>query len=168
MKAEPDAPAVKEMPAGPEKEPLSFSSAGDDKADVPEASSGAIIAVAKLDDTTESIPAAPDSAPPNVIAVAAIASPAVVRPVELGKPPQSEVFNEPLFRGRRLDWCRGWKDSCGKSVADDFCRLNGYLAAISFSPDRHIGGTQATRQIASGMVCDEDMCDGFKMIVCTD
>lgn len=80
----------------------------------------------------------------------------------------TRAFPEPLFKGRRLDWCRGWRDTCGKSTADEFCKLNGFTVAASFSPDPHIGARQPTRQIASGMVCDHELCDGFKEITCTN
>jgi hypothetical protein len=80
--------------------------------------------------------------------------------------PVIEVFASPTFNGRRLDWCRGWKDKCGKATADEFCQLNGFAAALSFTPDPRIGGTEPTRQIASGLVCDHDECDGFAEISC--
>ncbi len=83
-------------------------------------------------------------------------------------PPKTETFDQPVFNGRRLDWCRGWKDACGKAAADDFCKLNGYAEAVAFSPDPHIGDTQPTRQIASGLVCDHDGCDGFAAITCRE
>ena len=81
--------------------------------------------------------------------------------------PVLEVFAEPTFNGRRLDWCRGWKDACGKATADEFCRLNGFVEALSFAPDPKIGAAEPTRQIASGLVCDHDGCDGFAEIACT-
>jgi len=80
--------------------------------------------------------------------------------------PVIEVFTTPTFDGRRLDWCRGWKDKCGKATADEFCQLNGFAAALSFAPDPRIGGKEPTRQIASGLVCDHDDCDGFVEISC--
>jgi hypothetical protein len=80
--------------------------------------------------------------------------------------PVLEVFEEPTFNGRRLDWCRGWKDRCGKATADEFCQLNGFVEALSFAPDPKIGATEPTRQIASGLVCDHAGCDGFAEIAC--
>jgi hypothetical protein len=80
--------------------------------------------------------------------------------------PVIKVFASPTFDGRRLDWCRGWKDKCGKATADEFCQLNGFAAAMSFAPDPKIGATEPTRQIASGLVCDHDECDGFAEIAC--
>ena len=56
-----------------------------------------------------------------------------------------EVFAEPTFNGRRLDWCRGWKDACGKATADEFCRLNGFVEALSFVPDPKIGAAEPTK-----------------------
>lgn len=80
--------------------------------------------------------------------------------------PVIEIFKAPVFEGRRLDWCRGWKDRCGKAAADEFCQRNGFIEAASFEPDPKIGATEPTRQIASGLVCDHDGCDGFAEIAC--
>jgi hypothetical protein len=101
----------------------------------------------------------PGPPPPDAITLAAAGAPPI-RPV-------LEVFAEPTFNGRRLDWCRGWKDQCGKATADEFCRLNGFVQALSFAPDPKIGAAEPTRQIASGLVCDHDGCDGFAEIACT-
>jgi hypothetical protein len=101
----------------------------------------------------------PGPPPPDTIALAAAGAPPL-RPV-------LEVFAEPTFNGRRLDWCRGWKDACGKATADEFCRLNGFAEALSFAPDPKIGAAEPTRQIASGLVCDHENCDGFVEIACT-
>jgi hypothetical protein len=101
----------------------------------------------------------PGPPPPDTITLAAAGAPPL-RPV-------LEIFKAPTFNGRRLDWCRGWKDACGKATADEFCRLNGFVQALSFAPDPKIGAAQPTRQIASGLVCDHDGCDGFAEIACT-
>ena len=101
----------------------------------------------------------PGPPPPDTITLAAAGAPPL-RPV-------LEVFAEPTFNGRRLDWCRGWKDACGKATADEFCRLNGFVEALSFVPDPKIGAAEPTRQIASGLVCDHENCDGFAEIACT-
>ncbi|HET7714149.1 MAG TPA: hypothetical protein VFK86_00830 [Bauldia sp.] len=101
-----------------------------------------------------------DGPPPPDTAVLAAAGAPPLKPV-------IEVFETPTFNGRRLDWCRGWKDRCGKATADEFCRLNGFVEAISFAPDPKIGATDPTRQIASGLVCDHEGCDGFAEIACT-
>ena len=100
----------------------------------------------------------PGPPPRDTIPLAAAGAPPL-RPV-------LEVFAEPTFNGRRLDWCRGWKDACGKATADEFCRLNGFVEALSFVPDPKIGADEPTRQIASGLVCDHDGCDGFAEIAC--
>jgi hypothetical protein len=101
----------------------------------------------------------PGPPPPDTATLAAAGAPPL-RPV-------LEIFAEPTFKGRRLDWCRGWKDRCGKATADEFCQLNGFVEALSFAPDPKIGAAEPTRQIASGLVCDHDECDGFAEIACT-
>ena len=111
--------------------------------------------VAVADVAAEDDPGPP---PPDTITLAAAGAPPL-RPV-------FEVFKSPTFDGRRLDWCRGWKDACGKATADEFCRLNGFVEALSFVPDPAIGAAEPTRQIASGLVCDNEGCDGFAEIAC--
>jgi hypothetical protein len=107
--------------------------------------------------------------PQRAAAKAGAAKPAKLAsaPVPKIAPAPRKVFAEPFFKGKRLDWCRGWKDTCGKSAADDYCKLKGYVAAVSYAPDLHIGARNPTRQIATGMVCDQAMCDGFKSITCS-
>jgi hypothetical protein len=108
-------------------------------------------------------PAPAASAPIKLASTAPVPLP-VAKPVSL----RSEVFAEPVYNGKRLDWCRGWKDACGRATADEWCKSKGYLQAANFTPDPHIGATKPTRQLASGLVCDEDRCDGFKAITCSD
>ncbi len=110
---------------------------------------------------TTSMDATEDSGPPPPeTAMLAAAGAPPIRPI-------LQVFDAPTFEGRRLDWCRGWKDRCGKATADEFCKLNGFVEALSFAPDPRIGANEPTRQIASRLVCDHDGCDGFAEIACT-
>lgn len=113
------------------------------------------VAVMTMDDADDDDDGPP---PPEAWMLAAAGAP----PIK----PLIEVFQSPVFDGRRLDWCRGWKDKCGKATADEFCRLNGFIEAASFLPDPNIGANEPTRQIASGLVCDHEGCDGFAEIAC--
>jgi hypothetical protein len=75
-------------------------------------------------------------------------------------------FAAPKWKGDRLDWCLNWSTGCGKQTADAFCKASGYQNAVSFTQAPNIGSTQKTRLIATGAVCDQNFCDGFKSITC--
>ena len=75
-------------------------------------------------------------------------------------------FFKPKWNGDRLDWCVNWAQGCGKAAADAFCKAKGFAKAGGFSMDPDIGSVQRTRLIATGAVCDQGFCDGFKAIAC--
>lgn len=76
-------------------------------------------------------------------------------------------FNTPMWNGDRLDWCLNGSTGCGKDAADAFCETRGYESAIKFEQAASIGSQQKTRLIATGAVCDQNFCDGFKSITCS-
>jgi hypothetical protein len=75
-------------------------------------------------------------------------------------------FVKPKWNGDRLDWCVNWAQGCGKAAADAFCKAKGFAKTAGFSIDPDIGAVQRTRLIATGAVCDQGFCDGFKGIAC--
>jgi hypothetical protein len=75
-------------------------------------------------------------------------------------------FGAPKWKGDRLDWCSNWSTGCGKATADAFCKATGFENATNFEQAPNIGASQRTRLIATGAVCDQDFCDGFKFIEC--
>jgi hypothetical protein len=76
-------------------------------------------------------------------------------------------FQSPMFQGNRLDWCRSWAKDCGKGAADAWCRNKGFEAASSnIQIDENIGKSSPTKIISTGQVCNQDFCDGFKLIEC--
>lgn len=76
-------------------------------------------------------------------------------------------FKSPMFQGNRLDWCRSWAKDCGKGAADAWCRYKGFDAASStFQIAENIGKSFPTRTIDTGQICNQDFCDGFKLIEC--
>jgi hypothetical protein len=80
----------------------------------------------------------------------------------------SEVkFSAPMWKGDRLDWCLNWSTGCGKGAADAYCKTRGYQNAIKFEQAADIGSQQQTRLMATGVVCDQNFCDGFKSITCS-
>jgi len=66
-------------------------------------------------------------------------------------------------RTERLDFCQQYGSACGKPAADAFCRTKGRSGAASFEIDPDIGRTMI---IASGAICTDPTCDGFKTIQC--
>jgi hypothetical protein len=76
-------------------------------------------------------------------------------------------FNAPMWKGDRLDWCLNWSTGCGKDAADAFCRTRGYQNATKFEQAANIGSQQKTRLIATDAVCDQNSCDGFESITCS-
>lgn len=80
--------------------------------------------------------------------------------------PTKVTITKPTWKGDRLDWCLNWATGCGKDAADAFCKAKGLKTAVRFAQAPNIGTTQKTRLIATGAVCDQDFCDGFKFIQC--
>jgi hypothetical protein len=80
--------------------------------------------------------------------------------------PTTVVINQPKWQGDRLDWCSNWSTGCGKAAADAFCKASGFQPAVNYQQAADIGSTQRTRLIATGAVCDQNFCDGFKYIEC--
>ena len=78
----------------------------------------------------------------------------------------NKTFNQPKWKGDRLDWCMNWSQGCGKDAADAYCKASGYQNVINFAMAADIGSTHQTRLISTGAVCDQDFCDGFKFIEC--
>lgn len=76
------------------------------------------------------------------------------------------TYREPRIDGYRLDWCRVWAGDCGKGAADAFCRLHGHARAVEWEMDPDIGLRSPTKVIATGQICNEGFCDGFKFIKC--
>lgn len=86
----------------------------------------------------------------------------------LKKPGQSayEIFDRPIYKGYRLDWCRVWGEECGKGAADAFCKKMEYSGAESWEIDPNIGDKSPTIIIDTGQICNQFFCDGFKYIKC--
>jgi hypothetical protein len=82
--------------------------------------------------------------------------------------PKTAHFDKPTYKGYRLDICRVWGAECGKEAADAFCRTKGYNRADSWEIDHDIGHISPTIIISSGQICNQNFCDGFKFIKCTD
>lgn len=87
-------------------------------------------------------------------------------------PPTAEpvgavTIAEPRYAGLRVDWCRFWREKCGKPAADEFCRRRGFAQAASFMRAPHIGKREPTTVLGSGQVCDRAMCDGFASVTCS-
>lgn len=77
-----------------------------------------------------------------------------------------KTFSNPKQGGNRLDWCLGWSTGCGAPAANAWCKSKGFGGASSFTIAEDIGGSQPTRLMGTGAVCDQDFCDGFAKITC--
>jgi hypothetical protein len=71
-----------------------------------------------------------------------------------------------MFNGYRLDYCAVWGGDCGEPAATLFCQQNGWSYASDFVMANDIGGSQWTRVITTGAVCDQGYCDGFQSVTC--
>jgi len=80
--------------------------------------------------------------------------------------PVEQVYAEPMFNGYRLDYCAVWGTQCGEPAATAFCQLNGWAYASDFVIANDIGGSQWTRVITTGAICDQGYCDGFQTVTC--
>jgi hypothetical protein len=73
------------------------------------------------------------------------------------------TYHTPKIGGYRLDWCSIWGERCGSYVANRFCRYKNYnFMASEYAKDEDIGAMTPTRMIASGQICNQQLCDGFK------
>jgi hypothetical protein len=79
-----------------------------------------------------------------------------------------QVFQYPKYQGNRLDWCRDWSVGCGQDAAEAYCKSKGFAHAADFAEDSDIGASSPTRLIGTGAICDQDFCDGFESITCTN
>src|SRR3990167_9353712 len=73
------------------------------------------------------------------------------------------AFWYPQFHSESLDYCHCDRQTCGQSVANQYCHLMGYDRAISFKIAHNVG---LTRYLQSSQHCKGWNCDGFKQIRC--
>jgi hypothetical protein len=80
----------------------------------------------------------------------------------------SRTFNNPVYRGYRLDWCRIFENECGEPAANAFCKLNGFKRSSTFNIERS-PGTQ-TMTIGQNSICNPSshVCDSFSYITCVN
>lgn len=78
-------------------------------------------------------------------------------------PPQSgPVYNNPTYKGYRVDRCWRWGVECDKVAADRFCQMNKYPGAAEWKVASH----RPTYVIQDNKVCDSGICQGFTYIRC--
>lgn len=80
--------------------------------------------------------------------------------------PVQQVYTDPMFNGYRLDYCAQWGTACGEPAATMFCQQNGWTYASEFVIANNIAGSQWTRVIGTGAICDNPGCDGFASVTC--
>ena len=79
---------------------------------------------------------------------------------------ENQTFGNPKVGAQRLDLCLNWGTGCGKPAADAWCVSKGFTTSSSHVVANNIGASTPTRLMGTGAVCDQDFCDGFKVIVC--
>lgn len=82
-----------------------------------------------------------------------------------GPVPTQRVFQNPEWKGYRLDMCLNWGTNCGKPAADAFCRSEGFTESTYSVPDPE-PGRGSTCLIGTSQICDQKFCVGFQMITC--
>jgi len=82
--------------------------------------------------------------------------------------PKSQVYFKPKFNGMRLDLCVDWGVGCGQPAAKKFCQSKGWNKVSNYAVANNIGQNSPTRLIGTGAVCDQNFCDGFSQIICTN
>lgn len=72
-------------------------------------------------------------------------------------------FWNPEFHGQRLNYCLLDHNTCGKPVADRYCRMMGYIKADQQIIANNVG---LTNYLGSLSRCKGWQCNGFKTIRC--
>lgn len=75
-----------------------------------------------------------------------------------------QTFEEPMYEGYRLDWCRERGAECGKPAAEEWTNrlfLNSKSSKVRFEREENVG---LTKIVGSGELCTSRGCDGFESI----
>ncbi|GMH45729.1 hypothetical protein BSKO_13692 [Bryopsis sp. KO-2023] len=97
--------------------------------------------------------------------------PVIGCPVEKStRVPGGISFENPEFDGRKVDFCAGPGEGCGKEAADLFCIYGSYLGALRWVrfDDITVGrdlSCRSTIKLGALAMCI-GKCDGFRTIVC--
>ena len=57
---------------------------------------------------------------------------------------------------------------CGAPAAEKYCESKGWSKARRYVVAHNIGASTPTRLIGTGAVCDQNFCDGFEFIRCSN
>jgi hypothetical protein len=79
---------------------------------------------------------------------------------------EDRTFQNPVYQGYRLDYCKASGRDCGERVATAWCATQGFEYASDWGIDRDIGTLQPTLRLDNGDLCDHEQCDGFAAITC--
>ena len=79
---------------------------------------------------------------------------------------ENRTFQNPVYQGYRLDYCRASGRECGERVATAWCVIQGFEFASDWGIDRDIGALQPTIRLDNRDVCAREQCDGFAAIAC--
>jgi len=88
--------------------------------------------------------------------------PGITTPPPPPPPSSGPVYNNPTYKGYRVDRCWRWGVDCDKLAADRFCQMNKYPGAAEWKVASH----RPTYVIQDNKVCDSGICQGFTYIRC--
>jgi hypothetical protein len=70
------------------------------------------------------------------------------------------------YNGANVDWCRDWATNCGTLGAENFCRLQHYARAQSFSQGHMSPTLVLTQDPSKARTCTGSSCVGFTSVQC--
>lgn len=101
----------------------------------------------------------------TIIALALIATSAAaaVNPAQA----TSRSFFTPTVGGDRLSFCLVGQQTCGKPIADAWCRAVGFDAALNYQRDHSTStAIKVARYADTGNICSGSDCESFRQIKC--
>lgn len=97
------------------------------------------------------------------IAVLAATAVAAISPSEAS----TRNFFTPTVGGDRLSFCLVSQQTCGKPIADAWCRAVGFEQALNYQRDQRGAGQPIVARYAdTGDICSGDQCKSFRQIKC--
>ena len=79
----------------------------------------------------------------------------------------SRNFFTPTVGGDRLSFCLAGEDTCGKPIADAWCRAVGFDNALNYQRDHSLAkNVTLARYADTGDICTGSECESFRQIKC--
>ena len=79
----------------------------------------------------------------------------------------ARTFFSPTVGGDRLSFCLTQGNTCGKPIADAWCRAVGFDEALIYQRDHSgLNRPNVTRYADTGSLCTGAACESFRQIKC--